>query len=71
MLDLPIAGHVRFNPVDAPCVLPEAVACLLERNGRNVENTDATHDLAENEIHEAGIPGPNVDDSCGWVHTKW
>ena len=61
--DMPVAGHVRLDPRHASGILAQARSGLIQGGGGNVEHADAPHAFAEDEVHEAGIPAPDVDDS--------
>jgi hypothetical protein len=63
---MPVAGHVGFDPRHASSVVAQARPGFLERGGGNVEDAHAPGALVENEIHEAGISAPDVDDSGRW-----
>ena len=62
-LDSPIPCHIGLDPGDLPVSGTEPRLRSFEGGARNVKNRHARDLPAEQIVHEAGIPAPNIEDS--------
>lgn len=68
--DRPGADHVRFKPRNPGLGRAEPGLRPRERGTRNIEHGQALTPSRKEDVHEAGIPAPNVDHSTRGVEFR-